>query len=879
MKTMKMIAGGFATLMLAISASAQTNIIVDPTGAVATSAQRAAINSVNGYGLNNATIVETGDAIPAVYPSHDTSAGSTWCTNPSDGDPSGVASITYTLGGAYNLTGFHLWNYNEVWTGDSYVEAQRGISDATMEYSSDNGTNWTLYGDMSFTQASSSSSYTGEDYSFSNTLAGVTDVRYTVLETFDTNSTRAGFSEIRFIADPPPVPLAPTVRKIWMNGTTAKLYWNEAAGATSYWVEQSNTSGTNYVPVAFTNALEYWVTNLTEGATYYFAIAGINGNGLGDLSPELSGTVTNFSIISDGGGTYQNSIYTLPEAVFDGDTATTYDGNNAGAWVGIDLGAGHMRSCPAVDFYPRSGNAARMSGAQFQGSNDGSSWDTLATVSGTPAYDWSRLYTGSTNVYRYFRCYGAQFGNVAEIKFLSVDDVPDVLYSTFPSDGTLRVPVDVSNIVVTATDISTQLSSVLYYGEMLVNSNSVDSYFDYLSSDTTTFTYEPASNLEYEKEYTVQLYVYRFDGVTNIVNFSFTTGLNTDDYLIAPGVRNGGFELVDGTNTYTGDMNDWSRIDGWEYVPSQQSAKTRYGSGATERNRYLDTARNSINYNLTDHVVQQGDILDFQFTMSPDRQAGAIVGLCYSNAVSGVTNIAASEVTVPDLWGGGYERVENGTYVVGAGDPAIGHRIGLMIKDNGNNPTNDTSITEAHVDDVRLRLGDLAIQSVSPADGATGVANPPAIQVVVAEGLDQVDTGTIVLSVDGGSVTPDSVADSSNTVTIIYTPASPLSVANHTVSVHASGMNGETVGKTWSFEVAAGGAPSNPTIGSFTVGVGTVGLSWDSEPGVDYYIVSTTNLVVGPWTTNQIITGDGSTISTNIEGGAEAAEFYKLEAQ
>jgi hypothetical protein len=205
MKRKKLIAV-MLLLGMMVSAAQATVTLVAPTGATALyeqSPQSVAGFLINGKGLSDASIVETGDAVPATYPSHSTSSNDMWRTlKPSDGQPIVGANVQFELGDSYDLFGFHLWNYNEYWSGG---ESNRGIKIATVEYSTDNGTNWISLGDMTFAQASGLSSYTGEDYSFASTLIGVTDVRFTVVENH--GGDRVGLSEIRFAAVPEPASL------------------------------------------------------------------------------------------------------------------------------------------------------------------------------------------------------------------------------------------------------------------------------------------------------------------------------------------------------------------------------------------------------------------------------------------------------------------------------------------------------------------------------------------------------------------------------------------------------------------------------------------------------------------------------------------------
>ena len=873
MKSDRMIAGGLLALLAVVPLGRATEMYVEPTGVATANTDYDIMRLVDGTGLSDDSLVQTGSDTDGSLPTHSTSAGDMWRTK-SGYDWSGGAVVTFELGTAYDLTGMHIWNYNENWSGGE--QSYRGVKNAMVEYQAGD-TNWITYADnMEFAEATSSSAYTGEEYTFDSTLMGVTAVRFTCTTNWAEDfSDRIGLAEVRFTAAAPDLPMAPNAKKLWINGTTAKLYWDAGAGATSYSIKRSETEGTNYMEVATTAELEYWDSGLVAGQTYYYVIAGINTGGEGDVSSELSGTAADFSILSDGGGSWGSSIYTLPESVFDGDTSTYYDGASSTAWTGIDVGEGNDRICPAIEFYPRSTHASRMNGAEFQGSVDGSSWVTLASVTETPDVAWNRIYTGNFDAYRYFRCNGASYGNMAELRFLTTDDVDDVIYMTSPSDGDVLVSVNTSNIVVTATDIGVELISVLDDWKMLVNEEEVVSDMSFNTNGVNTFTYTPETHLEYGTDYSIQLKVYRIDGITNSIDFTFTTSHDPEKYLIAPDIRNGGFEYVNGEQGNTSKITDFDQVDNWVELVAAGKAGTGYAVGSPQGTRYLDTDRYFQVCNITDHIIQEGDILQFEWEMA-DRPAGVIVSLCYTNDVeAGVTSIVDSEVTVPDSASIYHEW--SGIYIVEADDPSIGSTLGLLIQDNGNNPTNDTSTTEAHVDYVRLHLGDTAIQSVWPEDGAVDVAGKPTVQVVLAEGLDQIDADSIVLMIDGRAVTPDAVVDADSKVIITYTPAEALSRSIHEVSISASGLGSGEISQVWSFEVAEAVLVA-PVLGSISVSDG-VDLSWDSVLGVDYYIMSTTNLITGPWVTNIVVSGSGTTISTNLIRGAQSEEFFRLKAE
>ena len=104
---------------------------------------------------------------------------------------------------------------------------------------------------------------------------------------------------------------------------------------------------------------------------------------------------------------------------FDGDTATSSDTKTANGWVRVDLGAGNEQAIGSVKFYPRAGFAGRMNGALIQGSNDGTNFVTLYSISGVSDYKWYRVSTNADMAYRYLRYNtpNGGYANAAELEF------------------------------------------------------------------------------------------------------------------------------------------------------------------------------------------------------------------------------------------------------------------------------------------------------------------------------------------------------------------------------------------------------------------------------------------------------------------------------
>lgn len=80
-------------------------------------------------------------------------------------------------------------------------------------------------------------------------------------------------------------------------------------------------------------------------------------------------------------------------------------------------------------------------------------------------------------------------------------------------------------------------------------------------------------------------------------------------------------------------------------------------------------------------------------------------------------------------------------------------------------------------------------------------------------------------------------------------------------------------------EQVQGGALVVPNITSITHDGTTVSLSWESEPGFSYNVLSRAVLGLGGWSTNvTAVPSEGSTTSTTVAPSGEPAEFFRIEA-
>jgi len=87
----------------------------------------------------------------------------------------------------------------------------------------------------------------------------------------------------------PPIPAAPTNLIATPGNGQVSLSWTASAGAASYKVYRSTTPG-GETAIAGVTTTTYINTGLTNGKTYYYKVAAVNGGGLSPLSDEASAT-------------------------------------------------------------------------------------------------------------------------------------------------------------------------------------------------------------------------------------------------------------------------------------------------------------------------------------------------------------------------------------------------------------------------------------------------------------------------------------------------------------------------------------------------------------------------------------------------------------
>ena len=152
-----------------------------------------------------------------------------------------------------------------------------------------------------------------------------------------------------------------------------------------------------------------------------------------------------FNQVIGGEGWHSSDAYSSSNGFYSGSTSTTYDTSSSvsGEWIQLQLSSGI--SINEIEIAPRTNFLNRCAGGgRILGSNDGSTWSSIATFSGKTYTNgtYTNITFTTSPMYTYFRVVitnlsgtGAQPVNISEMRFTSVD-VPDTTNIYYPSSGT-----------------------------------------------------------------------------------------------------------------------------------------------------------------------------------------------------------------------------------------------------------------------------------------------------------------------------------------------------------------------------------------------------------------------------------------------------------
>ncbi|HXR54569.1 MAG TPA: PKD domain-containing protein [Acidimicrobiales bacterium] len=128
---------------------------------------------------------------------------------------------------------------------------------------------------------------------------------------------------------PTPPPAPSTLTASYNTAGYITLNWGSSAGATSYTVLRSTTSGNEASYVTGITSLTYKDTSLSPGSTYYYKVEGVVSGVAGNPSPEASAPVpTSHLTAGISKGCYSTSCSFTSTSTDTGGTITTYHWTN-----------------------------------------------------------------------------------------------------------------------------------------------------------------------------------------------------------------------------------------------------------------------------------------------------------------------------------------------------------------------------------------------------------------------------------------------------------------------------------------------------------------------------------------------------------------------
>jgi fibronectin type 3 domain-containing protein len=113
---------------------------------------------------------------------------------------------------------------------------------------------------------------------------------YYVVSAYNSYGPSANSAEVSATPVAPPPPSAPTNLAATAGDAQVMLAWNASAGATSYNVKRSTTSGSGYQTVGSATTTSFTDPGLTNGTPYYYVVTAVNSAGESGPSSQASAT-------------------------------------------------------------------------------------------------------------------------------------------------------------------------------------------------------------------------------------------------------------------------------------------------------------------------------------------------------------------------------------------------------------------------------------------------------------------------------------------------------------------------------------------------------------------------------------------------------------
>ncbi|MES2351468.1 MAG: discoidin domain-containing protein [Pseudomonadota bacterium] len=232
---------------------------------------------------------------------------------------------------------------------------------------------------------------------------------------------------------------------------TAILPQGVAAGNVGFAINYQQQDGTAGYPANAT----------TDGSAVYVV----------DESDVIRNISTIATLIDSSQLSYHNAAATKAnvDVLFDGNISTTSDfrigstNSGTGSYIIFDFKSGNQVNLTSVEMLARQDQTGRAKGVVFQGSNDNTSWTTIAGT-GAQTADWQTFTVSSAVPYRYLRIInGASwFGNLAEVRLHGSLHASDTTAPVTQANVPGVTVGTVTTVTLSATDVGSGVQATYY---------------------------------------------------------------------------------------------------------------------------------------------------------------------------------------------------------------------------------------------------------------------------------------------------------------------------------------------------------------------------------------------------------------------------------